>query len=210
MKRHAFTLIELLVVIAIIAILASMLLPALTSARNIAKRSQCAGNLKQIGSGMFMYLNDYNDVFPRQYDGEYWWFENVDGTPSLYANHETASGYINNPKIWECPSDDKAWTGYHCNMLSYGINYRHLGRSSPVVTTKLTQIINPSQTIMIADSKTTKATTKTRCIIEPTANWTANVSTRHSTGSNMVFIDGHTQWNKFLDIDTSDWWDITD
>jgi prepilin-type N-terminal cleavage/methylation domain-containing protein/prepilin-type processing-associated H-X9-DG protein len=77
MKKTRFTLIELLVVIAIIAILASMLLPALSTARETAKKIKCTGNLKQLGTLEHFYIEDHNGVLvPYRYNymgtNRYW------------------------------------------------------------------------------------------------------------------------------------------
>lgn len=72
-KKSGFTLIELLVVVAIIAILVAMLLPALSKAREKARQAVCMSNLKQKGTALLMYIDDYNDWIPFGYvQGGYW------------------------------------------------------------------------------------------------------------------------------------------
>src|ERR687883_602422 len=63
-RRDAFTLIELLVVIAIIAILAAILFPVFAQARAKARQTACLSNLKQIGTGLMMYTQDYDETYP--------------------------------------------------------------------------------------------------------------------------------------------------
>lgn len=108
--RQGFTLIELLVVIAIIAILASILFPVFARARENARRTSCVSNVKQLGLGLTMYVQDYNSRYP---DRAFWSNPPPIAWPYRCKPCRTDNGawkslvqpYIKSNQLFTCPSD---------------------------------------------------------------------------------------------------------
>lgn len=123
-KQNGFTLIELLVVIAIIAILSAILFPVFSKARESARRSSCASNLKQIGIATMMYIQDFDETYPvaslevPSSDGM------ANYTISYWFN--VLQPYAKNRNIWYCPTagriDTSATSGIQQYSGGYGYN----------------------------------------------------------------------------------------
>ncbi|MCK5595025.1 prepilin-type N-terminal cleavage/methylation domain-containing protein [bacterium] len=225
-KMCGFTLIELLVVIAIIALLASMLLPALASAREMGRRAVCISNLKQLSLVFMMYSNDNDGWFPPAAADINWGHANCHrwhGTRSDTSSPFVLDGetpiypYLKNAKIKACPSFKKYLvTGagaFEAGCGGYGYNSQYIGGSvnNLELPAKDSQIKNSSETIMLSDCAhlDTNANIVEYSFIEsPTTVWgnsDPSIHFRHNGIANVAFCDGHVE-SKSMDSCTVGGW----
>jgi len=176
MARRGFTLIELLVVIAIIAILAAILFPVFARAREKARQTACLSNVKQIGLGLLMYAQDYDEKMPFHCGGWGW----------VICWAEAIAPYTKNAQIQRCPSFDGTDT------TDYGYNW--MG----VELTSLAKFPNPAKMIMAGDSANgwllPGCPLDGCCATNYGSN--GNMSSVHNGGGNYVHVDGHAKWYK--------------
>lgn len=204
----AFTLIELLIVIAIIAILASMLLPSLSRARDTARSIQCQSNMKQADLALISYANDNNGLVPHSYGGG-------PSGQGYYSWNSLAYAYINpaveplsgtsvdKAKLY-CPSAEKTsymFTTYAINASAGGFPWDWWNGVMNAYC-NIYRAKNPSEVFLIGE-KNPNAWNGGYAIFRkyfPPALMQEDehylVALRHMQGSNWIFFDGHSEWRK--------------
>jgi len=174
-----FTLIELLVVIAIIAILAAILFPVFARAREKARQASCMSNLKQIGTALIMYTDDYDGCYTR---GQFWPFT------SVHTWVDAVEPYVKNTQVFRCPSQGRDPYGYGYNIAFWGagdwLDGMHgINDTWPVHES---QVAEPSETIWVVDFGVYWGCGLEYGIEEP--------KKRHNGGADVLFVDGHVKW----------------
>lgn len=225
MHQKGFTLIELLVVIAIVAILAAILFPVFSAAREKARATSCLSNTRQLAMAAAMYVQDWDEMFPtvRMPHGHGHWGSPAESWVNLMQP------YARTRLLNRCPSDSSpAWNETPPRLTSYGMNayfdpyHPPYGKPMNPRPFSLASVVAPSKCVFSAElaeinSKTGMAIKGDHFmpmywgnpprVVDPMLNdrlWdsargepTTLAIRRHQGGSNYAFVDGHAKWLLF-------------
>jgi prepilin-type N-terminal cleavage/methylation domain-containing protein/prepilin-type processing-associated H-X9-DG protein len=189
-SRKAFTLIELLVVIAIISILAAILFPVFSRARENARRTSCLNNVKQLGLAVMQYTQDFDEKLPASIDDSSapkYWFDRIEP-------------YVKSKQVYFCSSEGNpfkkdAAAPMSRDNISYGYNYVYTTwrphSSYAFGGHSLARFQSPANTVLLGDTHRNNAQ---GYVIAWTGTY--ELDARHMEGVNIAYMDGHAKWQK--------------
>ena len=204
-----FTLIELLVVVAIIALMVSVLLPAVTTARKQANISYCLSNLKELGLATMYYAVDYGDYLPvcgitggSSHGIE--WNSEIQERLGPFLSRAGPNVQKNSGSVWRCPSDKKFYGRSFSSQIhtSYMVNaektlYMKMAMPLKWLPYKITDYPGPPKGIFNITLRE-----PSREALYADMVWVPGTNRLHRGGYNVVFVDGHVKW--YLEADPSD------
>jgi prepilin-type N-terminal cleavage/methylation domain-containing protein/prepilin-type processing-associated H-X9-DG protein len=206
---RAFTLSELLVVIAIIAILAAMLLPALSVAKQKAWTASCNSNLHQIGLGMRMYADDNSELYPES-GGDIPW-DTTDPTTKKQSWSQQIFSYTANTNVYNCPGNVQLPVSLRGPFNYFnGCNAAFVATGS-FASVKSSAMLFPSAFVLSGDTAGTKNNGaglhfdpldadkddySQNCVGGAAAPDKTEYWQIHSKGQNILFADGHSKWHE--------------
>ncbi len=204
-QRRGFTLIEVLIVITIIAIIAALLFPVFSVAREKARQASCASNMRQLGMAFLMYAQDYDEQFPNAAP-----FTEINGAGWILNTQANVMGqfsveqgglfpYVKNKQIYVCPSDANDQIEQKVDRWSYAMNdLLSLSPTSIVTFPSATFLMVEDHEVWINDGLFWVSPAYNRFgPIAPNNPYTAlcdRPTQRHSEGCNMLLVDGHVKW----------------
>jgi prepilin-type processing-associated H-X9-DG protein len=193
--------VELLVALAVLALLAALLFPVFAQAREKARQTTCAAHLKNLGTAVLIYMQDYDERFPlaayavSSFDFVTW--------------HDLIDPYLRNKAVWRCPSSSVGLTDAGGKATThYGYNARYLttirldfANVTAQEAHSLAQAAHPTETVLLTDARA--SLTPSWCgddgkfllpPSEPNTHCWGRPNFLHQEGSNIAWLDGHLKW----------------